>query len=93
MTRWSLAAMLMAALIAPSARAAGEPRVEFDRDVLPILAANCFACHTTDHQSQLSPLYLSHVFNGYLGALHGLTKEQVKALHVQQVQKRVQARK
>jgi hypothetical protein len=47
--------------------------------------ANCFACHTPKFNEQSSPLYLKHVFNGYLGGLHGLTREQVKAKHVQEV--------
>lgn len=51
--------------------------------------ANCFSCHTAQHQSQTSPLYLSHVFNGYLGDLKGLTKQQVKAAHVQEVQQQL----
>lgn len=47
--------------------------------------ANCFSCHTAQHNKQSSPLYLSHVFNGYLGNLKGLTRAQVKAVHVQEV--------
>jgi hypothetical protein len=54
--------------------------------------ANCFSCHTAKHSSQLSPLYLSHVFNGYLGGLNGLTREQVKAAHVQEVREQLRLR-
>ena len=47
---------------------------------------NCFTCHnTTSFPSDgfNSPLQISHVFNGYLGNLKGLTKEQVKQRHVE----------
>ncbi|MEY4546429.1 MAG: hypothetical protein RL685_2624 [Pseudomonadota bacterium] len=54
--------------------------------------ANCFSCHTAKHSSQLSPLYLSHVFNGYLGGLNGLTRDQVKAAHVQEVREELRLR-
>jgi hypothetical protein len=54
--------------------------------------ANCFACHTAKHNKQPSPLYLSHVFNGYLGDLKGLTRAQVKAAHVQEVREDLRLR-
>jgi hypothetical protein len=54
--------------------------------------ANCFSCHTAKHSKQLSPLYLSHVFNGYLGGLNGLTRAQVKAVHVQEVREELRLR-
>lgn len=49
---------------------------------------NCFTCHnstTFPSDGNTSPLQISHVFNGYLGNLKGLTKEQVKANHIQAV--------
>jgi hypothetical protein len=55
--------------------------------------ANCFSCHTAkSFTKQLSPLYLSHVFNGYLGSLNGLTRAQVKAAQVQEVQEELRLR-
>jgi hypothetical protein len=44
---------------------------------------NCFFCHSASHGGNTSPLQISHFFNGYLGNLNGLTKEQVKARHVE----------
>lgn len=44
--------------------------------------ANCFSCHNSTHNNNESPLQLSHVFNGYLGNLKGLSREQVKRIHV-----------
>jgi hypothetical protein len=56
--------------------------------------ANCFSCHTAQspYTKQFSPLYLSHVFNGYLGVLNGLTRAQVKTAHVQKVQEELRLR-
>ncbi|MBL4703827.1 MAG: hypothetical protein JKY54_04860, partial [Flavobacteriales bacterium] len=45
--------------------------------------ANCFACHNANlNDSTRSPLYISHVFNGYLHDLNGLSKMQIKQKHI-----------
>lgn len=46
---------------------------------------NCFSCHNASHRSNLSPLYISHVFNGYVGSLKGLTRKQIKQEHVKEI--------
>jgi len=50
MTRRSLPCLLLPGLLAalPGPSAAGEPTVDFNRDVRPILSKNCFACHGQD---------------------------------------------
>ncbi|MHB1426170.1 MAG: c-type cytochrome domain-containing protein [Gemmataceae bacterium] len=37
---------------------AGETKVSFDRDIRPILADNCFACHESDAQQRKAKLRL-----------------------------------
>lgn len=50
--------LLVAAIaVAPFVRSAAEP-VRFGRDVLPILAANCFACHGPDEKNRKAGLRL-----------------------------------
>ncbi|MCJ8290222.1 MAG: hypothetical protein HRT58_11215 [Crocinitomicaceae bacterium] len=46
--------------------------------------ASCFACHTTSHygSSVNSPLQISHLFNGYVSSLKGMTKAQIKEEHI-----------
>jgi mono/diheme cytochrome c family protein len=46
--RFVLVWMILAASAARSAGAEGADRVEFNRDVRPILSENCFACHGPD---------------------------------------------
>ncbi|EJL62836.1 hypothetical protein [Flavobacterium sp. CF136] len=46
---------------------------------------NCFSCHNTSHRSNLSPLFISHVFTGYVGSLQGLNRKQIKQEHVNEI--------
>ena len=46
---------------------------------------NCFSCHNASHKSNLSPLYISHVFTGYVGSLQGLNRKQIKQEHVNEI--------
>ena len=46
---------------------------------------NCFSCHNTSHRSNLSPLFISHVFTGYVGSLQGLSRKQIKQEHVNEI--------
>lgn len=55
--------------------------------------ANCFSCHNTNHNSNLSPLQISHIFNGYLGNLKGLSRTQVKRIHVEGMATQAKLRK
>ncbi|MEW7279226.1 hypothetical protein ABW636_11590 [Aquimarina sp. 2201CG1-2-11] len=54
---------------------------------------NCFLCHSTSHGKQNSPLNLSHVYNGYLDSLNGLSKTETKLKHIQLVRERSQQNK
>jgi hypothetical protein len=67
-----------------------ETYVQYTFDNIPIHEAtvdglvNCFSCHNSNHGSgPNSPLKISHLFNGYAGSLTGLSKEEVKARHVE----------
>ncbi len=53
---------------------------------------NCFTCHNTSYNKNLSPLNISHVFTGYVGKLKGLNKKQIKQEHVDEVMKQYQLR-
>ena len=57
--RLSAALLLFAVLLAPAA-GFGEPppKVDFDRDVRPILSNNCFRCHGPDEKARKAKLRL-----------------------------------
>ena len=56
----SAAALLLFAVIARCTLAAdpAEPRVDFNRDIRPILSKNCFACHGQDPGSRVGKFRL-----------------------------------
>lgn len=57
----------------------------FQSDISSINAgnlANCFSCHVSIDGSYRSPLYLSHIFEGYLKYHDGKSLEQINALRV-----------
>src|SRR6516225_12271624 len=49
---------LLALLLPAPARGADAPPVRFGRDVLPILAENCFQCHGPDEKARKAKLRL-----------------------------------
>ena len=51
------AAWLLLSLLAPS-RADEPPRIEFNRDVRPILSENCYSCHGPDKSHRKAQLRL-----------------------------------
>jgi hypothetical protein len=62
---WALAPMVCGLLAAPGLVSAGEPgasaskrKVDFNREVRPILAKNCFACHGQDEAKRAKGLRL-----------------------------------
>jgi hypothetical protein len=46
---------------------------------------NCFSCHNASSSGNVSPLYISHVFTGYLQHLKGLNKKEIKQAHVNEI--------
>lgn len=47
---------------------------------------NCFSCHNTYYSTNnVSPLYFSHVFTGYVQNLQGLNRKQIKQEHVKEI--------
>ncbi|MFH6992422.1 hypothetical protein [Flavobacterium sp. FlaQc-48] len=53
---------------------------------------NCFSCHNTSSGGTVSPLYISHVFTGYVENLQGLNRKQIKQAHVNEIKKQFNLR-
>src|SRR5206468_979604 len=67
----SLAALLLIiAMIAPKAAAADPGKLQYNRDIRPILAENCFACHGPDGNKRKAKLRLD-THEGMLADLEG----------------------
>ena len=47
-------------VFATASVAAGNARLEYDRDVWPILSENCFPCHGQDSKKRMAGLRLTH---------------------------------
>lgn len=54
--------------------------------------ANCFSCHNTSSSGNVSPLYISHIFNGYLLRIKGFNKKQIKQKHVDEIMEQYRLR-
>ena len=54
----SLSALLTGAMCCPSPASAAEPKLEYNRDIRPILAENCFQCHGADSAARKADLRL-----------------------------------
>ena len=48
---------------------------------------NCFSCHNTSSENTVSPLFISHVFTGYVQSLNGLSRKEIKQKHVNEINK------
>jgi hypothetical protein len=46
---------------------------------------NCFSCHNTSSEGSVSPLFISHVFTGYVQSLNGLSRKEIKQRHVDEI--------
>ncbi|MFT5822689.1 MAG: hypothetical protein ACI8ZM_003945 [Crocinitomix sp.] len=47
--------------------------------------ANCFSCHSAAGPDGESPLYISHIFTGYMKTLEGKTRSEIKRDHVDEI--------
>jgi uncharacterized coiled-coil protein SlyX len=76
--------ILFAALAQP-ARAADAPKIPFSRDVLPILAANCFQCHGPDEKARKAKLRLDTRAGALAVVVPGKSAESelVRRIHAQ----------
>jgi hypothetical protein len=50
---------------------------------------NCFTCHNANGDEGVSPLFISHVFNGYVNSLKGMTKAQIKQSHLDEIKQEI----
>jgi mono/diheme cytochrome c family protein len=72
MTCRRIAVLVFGVMVALSWRAgATEPKVDFNRDVRPILSDNCFACHGPDDAKRKSGLRLDLKESAYKAAKSG----------------------
>jgi hypothetical protein len=62
-------------LLAPSLASAAEPKVDFARDVLPILSDNCFKCHGPDEKARKADLRLDVKDDARKSLVPGKSKE------------------
>lgn len=46
---------------------------------------NCFSCHSSPRGDNLSPLYISHVFTKHADSLNGMSAEEIKQSHVDEI--------
>ena len=53
-----------------AAKAADAPKLEYNRDIRPILAENCFACHGPDSAARKADLRLDRRDDGHQGRRH-----------------------
>ena len=53
---------------------------------------NCLSCHSAQKGDNFSPLYISHVFKGYLGQLNGLNKHEVKNASLEDMVEHIKVR-
>ncbi len=66
MTRWRLNCVIMALSLFPTLVFATESKLDYNRDVRPILSEHCFACHGFDEKSRQADLRLDQAESAYL---------------------------
>ena len=68
----AMAAIALLACSLPLVRAADASKVDFGREILPILSHNCFGCHGPDEGARKAKLRLD-THDGLVGELDGVT--------------------